>query len=169
VDAHRFTEHIDYVARTLARLGIAGHNVEDLTQEVLIVAIRRADTFDRARRVEPWLFGIARNVARDFRRQARHRIENADDDRIASQPSSAHSPRDAVEQQQRALQLRAVVAELEESLQELIVLHDLEELPMSEVAAGLGIPIDTAYARLRRARTIVRERLSRRGGAHGHE
>lgn len=163
---HQFTQQIDYVARTLLRLGVAAHNVEDLTQEVLVVAIRRADTFDRARRIEPWLFGIARNVARDFRRLARHRIEQADDATVASHPAAARSPRDQVELQQRALQLRAVVAELDENLQELIVLHDLEEVPMTEVAASLGLPIDTAYARLRRARSIVRDRL---GGCRGHE
>ena len=161
------TDQIDYVARTLARLGVRATDVEDLTQEVLIVAIRRAATFDRARRIEPWLFGIARNVARDFRRLARHRVEQVNSEAVGTRADQAASPADATAQRRRALALRAAVAELDDSLQELVVLHDLEELPMAEVAASLGIPIDTAYARLRRGRAAVRARLAEEGGSRG--
>jgi RNA polymerase sigma-70 factor (ECF subfamily) len=160
-------DHIDYVARTLTRLGVRGADLEDLAQEVLIVAIRRANTFDRARRLEPWLFGIARNVARDHRRLARHRVEQASGDDIAVPAVAAVSPAEHVELNKRAALLRAAVAELDEPLQALIVLHDLEEIPMAEVAASLGMPVDTAYARLRRARGEIRTRLASKGGADG--
>jgi RNA polymerase sigma-70 factor, ECF subfamily len=161
------TEQIDYVARTLARLGVRASDVEDLTQEVLIVAIRRLDSFDSARRLEPWLFGIARNVARDFRRLARHRIEQSDGSVVATHAVAADSPAEHTNLRQRAELLRKVVAELEETLQEVIVLHDLDEIPMAEVAASLSISIDTAYARLRRGRATVRKQLADLGGSRG--
>ena len=160
------SEQIDYVARTLARLGVRSSDVEDLTQEVLIVAIRRAESFDSARRIEPWLFGIARNVARDFRRLVRHRIEQSDDGTVAAR-AEGDSPAEHANLRQRAVLLRKVVADLDETLQELIVLHDLDEIPMAEVAAFLKIPIDTAYARLRRGRAAVRTQLADLGGSHG--
>ncbi len=34
----------------------------------------------------------------------------------------------------------------------LLVLHDVEEVPVPEIAARLEIPVNTAYSRLRRAR-----------------
>lgn len=153
------TDQIDYVARTLARLGVRGSDVEDLTQEVLIVAIRRAATFDPSRRIEPWLFGIARNVARDFRRLARHRVEQADDGAVASHAVVAATPAEHVDLQQRASRLRAIVSELDDALQELVVLHDLEEIPIPEIATSLGISLEAAYARLRRGRAAVRAKL----------
>ena len=153
------TDQIEYVARTLARLGVRGNDVEDLTQEVLIVAIRRAATFDASRRIEPWLFGIARNVARDFRRLARHRVEQADDGAVAAHPVATATPADQVDLQQRASRLRAIVSELDDPLQELVVLHDLEEITIPEIAASLGISLDAAYARLRRGRAAVRAKL----------
>jgi RNA polymerase sigma-70 factor (ECF subfamily) len=159
------TDQIDYVARTLARLGVRVHDVEDLTQEVLIVALRRAASFDPNRRIEPWLFGIARNVARDFRRLARHRVEQTDHGAVATQPIATDTPAEQVDLQQRASRLRAVVSELDDSLQELIVLHDLEEISIPEIAPSLGISIEAAYARLRRARAAVRAKLE--GGSRG--
>ena len=169
MDAESLAAQLDFVARSLARLGVAPADVEDLTQEVVIVAIRRADTFDRARRIEPWLFGIARNLARDFRRLARHRVEQPEGDAMEVYPSTASSPADDTHLKQRALLLRAAVAELDEPLQELIVLHDLEEIPMAEVAASIGLAIDTAYARLRKARAKLRMCLGRPGGLDGIE
>lgn len=163
----RVIEQIDYVARTLARLGVHACDLEDLTQEVLIVALRRAEIFDPSRRLEPWLFGIARNVARDFRRLARHRVEARDPDAVALRVDAGGSPADLTAQRRRVHALRAAIAGLEDPLQELVVLHDLEELPMADVAASLGIPIDTAYARLRRGRAAVRARLAESGGLHG--
>ncbi len=63
--------------------------------------------------------------------------------------------------------LREVVAKLDDTLQEVIVLHDLEEIPMAEVVASLYISIDTAYARLRRGRAAVRKQLAELGGSRG--
>jgi RNA polymerase sigma-70 factor, ECF subfamily len=47
------------------------------------------------------------------------------------------------------------------------VLYELEELPMAEVAAGIGCPVQTAYSRLHAARKQVEAavvRLRRREG-----
>ena len=48
-----------------------------------------------------------------------------------------------------------------------LVLRDLEELPMDDVAARLGISLVAAKSRLMRARAELKQRLERRFGASG--
>jgi DNA-directed RNA polymerase specialized sigma24 family protein len=43
-----------------------------------------------------------------------------------------------------------------------IVLHDIEHLPMREVADIVGVPLQTAYSRRKSALASMRERLGRR-------
>jgi RNA polymerase sigma-70 factor (ECF subfamily) len=47
----------------------------DLAQETFVVAYRRLDSFDASRPVGPWLRGIARNLALNYRRKHAHRQE----------------------------------------------------------------------------------------------
>ena len=42
-----------------------------------------------------------------------------------------------------------------------LVMHDLDEVPMIQVAAALSIPLFTAYSRLRKARTELEATLRR--------
>jgi RNA polymerase sigma-70 factor (ECF subfamily) len=55
--------------------------------------------------------------------------------------------------------IRAAIRELPTHQREVLVLHDLEERPDSEVAALLGIPRNTVKSRLRRGRRALRERV----------
>ncbi|MBC7806788.1 MAG: RNA polymerase sigma factor [Akkermansiaceae bacterium] len=51
-----------------------GEAAQDLVQEALIEALRRADTLPRPESWRPWLFGVARNVCRRWREdRQRHR------------------------------------------------------------------------------------------------
>jgi len=44
---------------------------------------------------------------------------------------------------------------------EVIVLHDIEHLPMREVAEIIGVPLQTAYSRRKSALANMRDRLGR--------
>jgi RNA polymerase sigma-70 factor (ECF subfamily) len=48
---------------------------------------------------------------------------------------------------------------MHDTLREVFVLHEFEEMNMSEIAAVLGIPRGTVASRLRRARSEFRERV----------
>ena len=152
-----FDAHVEAVWRFLVRLGASPADAEDLAQEVFVIVHRRIDQLDAARSVRPWLFGIARNVLRDHRRLARHRKETLDPeiDEARSDP--------AVRAFESAGVVRAALLDLPEPLRALIVLHDLEEMEMREAAEVLDVALDTAYARLRRARVLLREAIERRG------
>ncbi|MEZ4367662.1 MAG: sigma-70 family RNA polymerase sigma factor [Kofleriaceae bacterium] len=135
-----------FVMRALGSLGAPSRDLEDLAQEVFVVAHRRIAQFDASRRPEPWLYGIARNVLRDYRRRACQR-EVPSGDALPAR-SSGRGPVDAdVELLRRAL------ATLDEPLQDVLLLCDLAELTVRETAEALALPEGTLKDRLRRART----------------
>ena len=53
-------------------------------------------------------------------------------------------------------------------LRNVVLLRDVEELPIVEVADRLGISVSAAKSRLLRARTELRQRVLRHCGASGH-
>ena len=65
-----YEEHFPFVWRSLRRLGVDGHSMDDATQDVFLVVHRRLGDFEGRSTVRTWLFGIARRIARDRRRAA---------------------------------------------------------------------------------------------------
>ncbi len=160
-----FESEFSYVCRSLRRCGVPDRDVEDLAHDVFLTAHVRFADFDRARAVKPWLFGIVFRVASHHRRRPGYRREEL------GEPVEHRDAAPLADEQLELSQRRAVVLEALESLdlerRAVFILHDLDELPMREIAASLGIPLFTAYSRLRAARTqfadAVRKIRLRRG------
>ena len=64
----------------------------------------------------------------------------------------AMTPEELVEDRQSRNVLAQALHRLKDERRAVLVLHDLEEIPIPEVAEMLQIPLNTAYSRLRRAR-----------------
>lgn len=150
-------DSVQFVLRTLLRLGTPRADVEDLAQEVFLVVHRRAADFDASRRIEPWLFGIAKYVARDARRLARHRYEVALD---ATTPEPRTGAGDGAAD---ARVLHQALAALPEDLREVVIACDLTELTLREAVEVLATPEGTLKDRLRRGRERLRAELVRIG------
>ncbi len=136
---------------SLRRLGVHERDLEDLAHDLFIVVARKLEEFDESRALRPWLFGIAFRVALDYRRSARFRREQLDD--VAADPIDARPAAD--EQLEMAEKQRLVLAALDTLRIEqraVFVMHDLDGTPVPEIATVLGIPLNTAYSRLRLAR-----------------
>jgi RNA polymerase sigma factor (sigma-70 family) len=147
-----FEEEFDYVYRALRRHGVSAIDAEDLVQDVFVVMWRRWSDFETDRPLRPWLAGIAFRVARHHRRRNGREVPGGDLDldlepeRPRSDEDDAFAAADA-----RDLVLRAL-ARLPERHRTPIVLHDLDGMPVEEIAGALGIPPATVYTRVRRAR-----------------
>ena len=148
-----FEQHLPFVWSTLRRLGVPDSDREDVAHDVFLHVFRHWPEYDPTRPLRAWLFVFAARAASDHRRRARHRYEvlGEVDDAVAPQtnPHGAGEPMSARERQ----------ALLNEALQgvgverrEVLLLHELEGLPIPEVARTLGVPLNTAYSRLRVAR-----------------
>jgi RNA polymerase sigma-70 factor (ECF subfamily) len=143
-----FETDFDYVYRSLLRMGVSAADAEDLAQEVFLVMWRRREDWDAERPLRPWLFGVALRVAHEhrhrMRREAPAGIVDQTDDRPYAEDQLASA-------RARALVLQAI-AVLPEKQRAVLILHEIEGTPMREVAEALGVPLFTAYTRLRAAR-----------------
>jgi RNA polymerase sigma-70 factor, ECF subfamily len=143
-----FQHEFDYLCRTLRRLGVPAHDLEDEVHEVFLVLSRKWSEYDSSRPLRPYLFGIAFRIVAGRKRRARRDVwrnpEDVSDD--APQPDDALEAAYARELVLRALERvplprRAV-----------LVMHDIDEIPMRSIAEALSFPLFTGYSRLRKAR-----------------
>lgn len=143
-----FQGEFDYLYRTLRRLGASSSEIEDLAQEVFLVLHRGWADYDVARPLRPYLFGIAfRIVSAHQRRRSRERpLAHTDIEDRSPWPDRALQAK-----QDRAVVLSAL-DRIPLPRRAVLVMHDIDDVPMTEVAAVLSIPLFTAYSRLRKAR-----------------
>jgi len=151
-----YRAELQYVANVVRRLGVEPGWVEDLTHDVFVAAFRRQDAYDPSRPIRPWLFSFALKRVSAFRERAQTTREVrgavapdvADEAPAADQRIASRQSRDLVLQALDALDLekRAV-----------FVLHEIDGCPIPQAAEALGIPLNTAYSRLRRGRELFEE------------
>lgn len=152
-----FDEHFRYVWSSLRRLGVREGDLEDLAHEVFLRVHANLDEYDPARPLRPWLFGFAYRVAADHRRLARHRIELTG---VVAEAVDPHPPADErfAAAEDRAL-MKQALDQLDVERRAVLVLHHLDGVPVAEIAAVLGVPVNTAYSRLRLAREQLAQTL----------
>jgi RNA polymerase sigma-70 factor (ECF subfamily) len=151
-----YRSEFEYVWKTLRRLGVPSRDIEDLAHDIFVVVHRHLHQFDPTRPVRPWLFGIAVRVVTDHRRTFRNSRELLEPTSAGGDPVDGAPAQDqkVAEAEARALLVRALDV-LDVDRRAVLVMHDLDEVPMSEIAAALDIPVNTAYSRLRLARADV--------------
>jgi RNA polymerase sigma-70 factor (ECF subfamily) len=137
---------------------------DDVTQEVFIVLIREAHTFDAARgSVSAFLMGITRNhVLRRLRRERFYvsMTENSEGQSNTDQLGSvADGPLDDLARRETIESVRRSVLALPERYREVVVLCDLQEVSYAEAAEILGCAVGTVRSRLHRARALLIEKL----------
>lgn len=137
---------------------------EDITQEVFMVLMREAHTFDPARgSLSAFLMGIARH--RLLRRLQRERFyvamsEAPDNGGLSSQVLvTTVGPLDEMSRTEAIEAVRRAVLALPERYREVVVLCDLQEMSYGETAEILGCAIGTVRSRLHRARALLIEKL----------
>ena len=143
-----FQQEFDYLCRTLRRLGAPSADVEDLVHDVFLVLHRRWADYDPSHPLRPWLFGIAFRVSSAHRRRWAREVPRALGDLEDRQP---HPEQAFAAAQARAILLEAL-ARVPFERRAVLVMRELDNVAMRDVASALSIPLFTAYSRLRKAR-----------------
>jgi RNA polymerase sigma-70 factor (ECF subfamily) len=122
---------------------------EDALQDALISALRGVAQYRGDAAVSTWLHRIVVNACLDRirRRQARPQIPLDDRDLRARHDDHAATV--------TRLDVRSALAKLPEQQRVALVLVDLEDMPVAEVAALLGVAEGTVKSRCSRARTAM--------------
>ncbi len=146
-------EHTARVFRFLRYHGVPEADLPDGSQEVFLVVYRRLGEFRGDASLTTWIYEICLNIGRARRRRAAARREDlgADVEEVAV-PAGADVP------ETRRVVL-ALLERLPEEQRAVVVLHELEQLPMGEVASLVGCRVFTAYSRLRLARKKMKQLL----------
>lgn len=149
--AQLFRSHAPAVLRALRRLGVAERDLEDVAQDVFVTLHAKLGEIERPEAVRSYVYGIAVRHAADHRKRAHVRREHPGGDALPEGRSSAPQLTELLATERRARLDRALAA-LDTDKRAVLVLYELEELPMREVAQALEIPLQTAYSRLHAAR-----------------
>lgn len=158
--AEWFHRYFDTLWRLVARLGVAGHSIDDVVQETFIAASRRrADIREGQER--RFLMGTAVRLSSNFRQRAHVRREVSDGDRLELEASAEpDAERLLIEKHFRSL-LDAALASLPDAHREVFVLYELEGFSTPEIAEMLGVPLGTVASRLARARASFSKAAAR--------
>jgi RNA polymerase sigma-70 factor (ECF subfamily) len=148
-----YAEHTEFIWKTLHRLGVHEHHVEDVFQEVFVVVLRRLSSFDGRSAMTTWLFGICLRVARGYRRRAYFRREQVVGD-VGDTKWAApeRTPEEEVQHREERARLYDVLDQLELEHRAVFVMFEFDGLSCQEIAEMIGVPLGTVHSRLHRAR-----------------
>ena len=151
-------------------LAIVGRpaDAEDIAQEAMIVALIQIANCRAPERFGAWLLQIARNQARNWRRQRRLRDVAPDGERANEAPAPGAEGA-AAEGGVLRRQLLAALELLPEQQREVVLLHDLEGWTHPEIAGALDEgSLGEAQRLLKGAAARMGERLLGKVGGAGH-
>ena len=165
-DAHVLSERELFEALYRRMRALAGANAPDLDDLVQVAAEQvflKLPSFEGRSEFLTWVYAVCYRVLLKQRRwyrrwSLRFRLEQ-EDDPVPSVTDEA-SPSANVERSERARSLQAGLARLSERHRAVVVLHDLEELSIAEVAVIVDCSELTARSRLRDGRRQLRKLLS---------
>lgn len=147
-----YDRHSPVMLRLLRRLTSDAGIAEELLQESWLAIWRSAATFRGDSSVRGWMLGVVR-------RQAHNRLRRIEPIRLALDAEEVLEPADpgadveadvlASAGQRRIL---AAIEALPRRHREVAVLALVEELPYTDIAEALGIPVGTVKSRMAKAR-----------------
>ncbi|WP_337176459.1 sigma-70 family RNA polymerase sigma factor [Paludisphaera sp.] len=134
-------------------------DAEDAFQATFLVLVRKAGGLRDADALSSWLYGVAYRVAVRARSNAlKRRAREGEREGLRDAPAEPSRPvDDALEA------MDAELARLPEKYRAPLVLCYLRGRTHDQAAAELGWPVGTVRSRMAKGRSILRDRLSRRG------
>ena len=140
----------------LARLPL--RDVDDLVQDVFLLALPRLHTLRDASRFGAWLVAIARNRANDYYRRSVDEVELTDDFSDGESGGALNSAMHDGE----AESILAVIRTLPETYRETLLLRLVEGMNGPEIAARTGLTPGSVRVNLHRGMQQLRKQLGQR-------
>jgi RNA polymerase sigma-70 factor (ECF subfamily) len=161
-----YDDYFGFVWRNLRQVGVAEHDVDDAVQDVFVVVHRKLPAFEPRASIKTWLFSIVLRVARDHRRSARRKERSGaragvapDPESLASGPATDPYERSKVAEAARVLE--EMLDHLDDDKRAVFVLAELEQMSVPDIALILEVKPNTVSARLRAARQLFEQAVSR--------
>jgi RNA polymerase sigma-70 factor, ECF subfamily len=162
-----YRAHARFVAAFARRLGIPEAELEDVVQEVFIIAHRKGGYAPGKATPRSWLGAITLRVASQARRTRRRRREASQADALASLQSPAGSPHHVTEARDSLARVQAALERLDMSHRAVFVMFEIEGERCEDIARALNVPVGTVYSRLHKARARFRSAYEASGDSPG--
>ena len=160
-----YEAQVDFVWRTVRRMGVREADTDDVVQEVFVIVHRRLAEFAGRAQVKTWVFKILVHVVRHYwRTHQRKPGDRAAEDPAAIQTLAAdheHSPAAMYERVEALRVLDRLLAHLDEEKREVFVLAEIEQMTAAEIAEIIEVNVNTVGSRLRAARQEFEKALLR--------
>jgi len=143
---------------------------EELTQETFVRAYRAIHTMRRETKLSTWLFGIARNVARESLRARARAVSHIEltDKSVMDLSDNKPVPVDGVLSKELNDVIRRSLAALDEDKRLVFTLKILHQCSYEEIAEITGFSLAKLKTDLHRARAEMRRRVGAYAGV-GYE
>lgn len=153
-----FDAYAPRVKAFMMRKGATAEQAEDLVQETMITVWSKAALYVSERgSVATWIFTIARNLRIDRLRREKTSLFTDLDDYDAE--SGEEGQEEALGRFQEDGYVARALAQIPEEQRQLLIMSYMEDMPQSEIAAKLQIPLGTVKSRMRLAYTRMRKLL----------
>jgi RNA polymerase sigma factor (sigma-70 family) len=128
-------------------------DIDDAVQETLLLLYRRVGTLRAVTSFSAWIFAVVRRAC--------HRLMRLSIGIPDAPPDQADMRLLHLAPQDIRIDLSRAIQSLPEHYREVILLRDIEELSIDEIAETLGLTRESVKARIHRARLLIREYLIR--------
>ena len=148
-----FRAHGAFVVAFVQRMGVDRAELEDLVQDVFLIAHKKGGFAPGTAKPTSWLATIAMGEIRNRRRKASRRAGVVSPGE-AEREAVAHSgdPFESLDREQRARLVQAALDRLPEDKRSLFILFELEGETCPALAELFEVPVGTIYSRLHAAR-----------------
>ena len=147
-------------------------DAEDEVQNAFWKALQRLDQFRGEGSFSAWLNRIVENqclmrIREDQNARFVYLDESTEANIRLELVSQRTGPEDALGLDEVLVLLRREISRMPPLLRNVMLLRDLDQLPMPDVASRLGLSVPAAKSRLMRARTELRSRVTKHCGRKG--
>lgn len=141
----------------------------DLTQETFVRAWESLPRLKRPGAFRGWLHRIGVNLVRDEVKSGRARLEvtetsltseDQEAPRLVNPASESEQPEQRLLSGEMSREVWSALQELSPEHRAAVVMHHMEGMSVTEIAAAMGVRPGTIMSRLARAREALRARLS---------
>jgi len=139
--------------------GLQEDIAEELTQEIMLIVWRRAESYDPEKAApSTWLFTIARNRRIDYLR-GNSRVEVELDDEMLETDDERPTQADHVELAQQSSRLNSAMLTLPQEQLQVMHLSYFKGQSHGDIATWLQLPIGTVKSRIRLAMQAIRAEM----------
>lgn len=147
-----FVAHAAYVASFLRRLGMPASEVDDLVQDVFLIAHTKGGFTPGEAKPRSWLSAIAVRLVQNKRRSLARSREDANELAMEFAASSDKTPAERLELQRSLERVQVALDSMDVEHRATFILYELENESCQTISELLQVPVGTVYSRLHKAR-----------------